>query len=209
MLQSSTMQTLRVLILSLCVSTFLALTGAACANDPVAESTQAPSIQMAEPAEATPAQSFADDTGPKGVPNYTRVDATIACAGATPPEAMLDLKNHGFASIINFRTDGERGETNEAGKAAAEDAGLRYFHLPFRDPTPELAEAFLKTVTDPMNQPAYIHCGSANRVGAMWLVKRVKIDGWSVEEATAEAEAIGLRSASLKKFALDYLAGRM
>ena len=43
----------------------------------------------------------------------------------------------------------------------------------------------------------------------MWLVKRVKIDGWSVEEATAEAEAIGLRSAGLKKFALDYLAGRI
>ena len=28
----------------------------------------------------------------------------------------------------------------------------------------------------------------------MWLIKRVKQDGYSLEDATAEAEAIGLRS---------------
>ena len=42
---------------------------------------------------------------------------------------------------------------------------------------PEIAHAFLKAVADPANQPAYIHCGSANRVGAMWFIKRVKLDG--------------------------------
>ena len=60
-------------------------------------------------------------------------------------------------------------------------------------------------MADPANQPTFIHCGSANRVGAMWLIKRVKVDGWSVEDATAEAEAIGLRSVALKAFALEYV----
>ena len=39
----------------------------------------------------------------------------------------------------------------------------------------------------------------------MWLIKRVTLDGWSVENATAEAEMIGLRSEGLKEFALGYV----
>ena len=147
------------------------------------------------------------EEGPAGVVNYTRVDATVACAGATPPEAMAELKRRGFVSVINFRTAEERGAMVEAGKAAAEAAGLKYFHLPVGTPTAQIAEAFLETVSDPDNQPVYIHCGSANRVGAMWFIKRVKLDGWDTERAMAEAEAIGLRSRGLKDFALEYVGG--
>jgi uncharacterized protein (TIGR01244 family) len=146
------------------------------------------------------------EEGPAGVVNYTRVDATVACAGATPPEAMADLKRLGFVSVINFRTAEETGANVEASKAAAETAGLKYFHLPFRTPSADVAEKFLTTVSDPSNQPVYIHCASANRVGAMWFIKRVKLDGWDTERAMAEAETIGLRSAALKDFALEYVA---
>ena len=52
----------------------------------------------------------------------------------------------------------------------------------------------------------FVHCGSASRVGAMWLVKRVLQDGWTVEKATEEAKLIGLRSEPLEKFALVYIA---
>ena len=198
MLQFLTMQQSRALVLSLFVLTLLVLTSVACVTDQPDASRESA---------FDPTQSFVDEAGPEGVPNYTRVDVTIACAGATPPEVMAGLKENGFVSIINFRTDGERGETNDAGKVAAEVAGLKYFHLPFRQPSVEVTEAFLETVSAPANQPAYIHCGSANRVGAMWLIKRVKVDGWSVKNATIEAEAIGLRSARLKKFALEYVSG--
>ena len=50
----------------------------------------------------------------------------------------------------------------------------------------------------------YIHCGSANRVAAMWLIKRVVIDGWEIPRATEEAKAIGLTSEPLRQFAVDY-----
>ena len=149
--------------------------------------------------------SFQAEEGPEGVRNYTRVDATVACAGATPPEAMAELKTRGFTTVINFRTGGERGATVDSGKQAAEAAGLKYIHIPFREATAEVAESFLEAVADPTNQPVYIHCGSANRVGAMWLIKRVKQDGYAVDAALAEAEAIGLSSAALREFALDYV----
>lgn len=151
------------------------------------------------------APDFQAEEGPEGVRNYTRVDATVACAGATPPEALAALRERGFHTVVNFRTAGERGAAIDASRAAAEAAGLNYVHLPFRTPTAEIVESFLDTVAEPANQPVYIHCGSANRVGAMWLIKRVKQDGYAVEDAVAEAEAIGLRSAPLKAFALEYV----
>ena len=159
----------------------------------------------AAPEAGAQAAAFQAEEGPEGVRNYTRVDATVACAGATPPEAMAVLRERGFNAVINFRTAGENGATVDAGQAAAEAAGLTYVHIPFRQPSPEIVETFLAAVADPANQPVYIHCGSANRVGAMWLIKRVQQDGYSVEDALAEAEAIGLRSPALREFALGYL----
>ena len=158
-------------------------------------------IAIAGPVTAVRAQEEA----PAGVVNYTRIDATVACAGATPPEAMAGLKQLGFVSVINFRTAGEQDAQVEEGKAAAAAAGLKYFHVPFRTPTPEIAETFLEVVADTSNQPVYIHCGSANRVGAMWYIKRVKQDGWDSARAMTEAEAIGLLSAGLKEFATAYV----
>ena len=148
----------------------------------------------------------AQDEAPQGVRNYTRVDATVACGGSTPPEAMVDLKQLGFTAVINFRTSQEEGVNIEASQTAAADAGLKYFHIPFRAPSPEVAEEFLGVVADPSNQPVYIHCGSANRVGAMWFIKRVKQDGWNDARAMQEAETIGLRSEALKEFARAYVA---
>jgi uncharacterized protein (TIGR01244 family) len=145
------------------------------------------------------------EAAPAGVSNYTRVDATVACAGATPVEALPELKKSGFASIINFRLPEEKGANIEESKAIAAKVGLKYIHLPFQMPTSEIADAFLKAVADPANQPVYIHCASANRVGAMWFIKRVKVDGWDIDRATKEAELIGLRAPGLKTFALDYV----
>jgi len=147
------------------------------------------------------------ETAPAGVSNYTRVDATVACAGATPIQALPEIKKSGFVSVINFRMSDEPGANVDESKATAARIGLKYIHLPHQTPTREIAEAFLKAVADPANQPAYIHCASANRVGAMWFIKRVKLDGWAVDRAMKEAEMIGLRAANLKQFALDYVSG--
>ena len=145
------------------------------------------------------------DSAPPGVTNYTRVDATVACAGATPAAALPEIRKRGFASIINFRLPDEAGAQIDESRAAAAALGLKYVHLPFRTPTHEIADAFLKAVADPANQPVYIHCAAANRVGAMWFIKRVALDGWETGRAMKEAEAIGLTSPALKEFALDYV----
>ena len=145
-----------------------------------------------------------------GATNVTRVDAVLMCGGATKDEAFPALKREGFASVINLREADETGVNIPASRAAAEAAGLRYVHIPVRSKAPEATsvDAFLKAVQEPANQPMYIHCGSANRVAAMWLVKRVVVDEWDVPRALKEAEAIGLTNENLKQFALDAVAAR-
>jgi uncharacterized protein (TIGR01244 family) len=142
-----------------------------------------------------------------GINNYSRVDATVGCGGATQPAAMAELKKEGFTSVINLRVASEEGANVDAGRAAAQAAGLKYIHLPFEvaKPDPMLVENFLAAVADKGNQPVYIHCGSANRVGAVWMIKRVLQDGWDIDQARQEAEAIGLTNARLKTFATDYI----
>jgi uncharacterized protein (TIGR01244 family) len=143
-----------------------------------------------------------------GVTNYSRVDATIGCGGATQPSAMAGLSKEGFKSVINLRLANEQGVDIDASRAATEAAGMKYLHLPFdvASPDPALVDNFLAAVSNTANQPVYIHCGSANRVGAVWMIKRVLQDGWDVPKAQEEAEAIGLTNPRLKTFATNYIA---
>ena len=143
-----------------------------------------------------------------GIRNYSRVDATVGCGGQVDPAAMAALKTEGYVSVINLRLPTEEGANVDAGRAAAQAAGLKYIHLPFNAAMPDtkVVDSFLAAVADKSNQPVFIHCGSANRVGGMWMIKRVLQDKWTVERAATEAEAIGLTNAQLKQFATEYIA---
>lgn len=145
-----------------------------------------------------------------GIRNYTKVDATIGCAGATDPKAMAALKERGYKAVLNLRETSEDGAQIPESKAAAEAAGLTFIHVPFKGSAPDdaVADQFLKVVGNTTHQPLFINCGSANRVGAMWLIKRMVADKWPQDKAVEEAKAIGLTSAALEKWALDYVAKR-
>jgi uncharacterized protein (TIGR01244 family) len=143
-----------------------------------------------------------------GVTNFSRIGNTAGFGGATQPTAMAGLKDEGFASVINVRLATEPDVDVEASAAAAETAGLKYIHLPFdaADPDPQLVDDFLAAVGDEANQPVYIHCNSATRVAALWMIKRVIVDGWEFEEARGEAEVIAEKPADALAFVSAYLA---
>jgi uncharacterized protein (TIGR01244 family) len=156
-------------------------------------------------ASAVAAQSAGESL--PGAANYTRVDATVACGGATTAAAWPELRTRGFRAVINLRQADEPGADVADAKTAAEAAGLRYIHIPMSSSQPDAAavDTFLSAVRDPANSPVYIHCASANRVGGVWLVRRMLVDGWDAARALAEAEAIGLKSAPLREFMLAYV----
>jgi uncharacterized protein (TIGR01244 family) len=140
-----------------------------------------------------------------GIVNFSKVETTVACAGATTPAALVEVKRMGYNSVINLRMPNEAGADLEAEATAAKAAGINYIHIPFNGsaPDPAVVDNFLKAITDTANQPAFIHCASANRAAALWMVKRIVVDKWDVDKATEEATALGLTSPALKTFAIE------
>jgi uncharacterized protein (TIGR01244 family) len=144
-----------------------------------------------------------------GITNFARLETTIACAGAITAEVVPEIKKMGFVSIINLRVATEPGAEVEKEAAAAKAAGLRYFHVPWNgSPNPDAADQFLKAITSPGAEPAFVHCAGGNRAATMWLVKRLVVDRWDVERATKEATALGQTSPTLRQFAIDYAQSR-
>jgi len=152
-----------------------------------------------------PAQQVSKETV-DGVTNFNRLETTVACAGAVKATAVSELKKLGFASIINLRQATEAGADLEAEAAAAKEADIRYYWIPFNGgmPDPAVADKFLDAVTAKGSEPAFIHCASGNRAAAMWMIKRLVVDHWDAERAGEEAAALGLTSGALKQFAIDY-----
>ena len=156
------------------------------------------------------AQSAVTKRSVPGVVNFGYVGNVVACAGATAPAALAEVKKLGYASVINIRVATEPGAEIDASSAAAKAAGLTFIHLPFNAsaPDPMLVDRFIAAVTDPKNQPAFIHCASANRAAALWMVKRMVVDKWDADRASEEATALGLTSQALRTYAIEQAQAR-
>lgn len=83
---------------------------------------------------------------------------------------------------------------------------MHYSHLPF-DPAVanNVAETFIQKVRTESNHPLYIHCNSANRAAALWLIFRVLEDGLDSDDARREVEGIAGRPDAAITFAKNYL----
>ena len=141
-----------------------------------------------------------------GISTFAQVDTTIACGGATTPAAIREIGRMGFKSVVNLRLASEPGAMVEEEGAAVRAAGMNYVHLPFdrESPDPKLIDNFIAAVTAPANTPAYVHCAAGGRAAALWMIKRVKADGWTEARALKEADALGLND-RFRPFALNYL----
>ncbi len=143
----------------------------------------------------------------EGARNYHRIDAAYACGGTVTDQAIAGLKEQGFAAVIDFRTPDEADSNVAAEGEMARSAGLKYVNIPFSTKAPDygMVDLFLKTVADPANQPAYIHCKTGNRAAMMWMIKRVVLDDWPIDKAVQEAQSLGLTEPSVRQVGLDYL----
>jgi len=143
-----------------------------------------------------------------GIQNFLKIN-TEFCSGGQPTLAQLsELKAQGITTVINLRTIGENGFDAPAEEAEVKKLGMKYVHIPVSNqagPKDEQADEFLKVTDDAKNRPVFIHCGSANRVGAFFMIRRVLRDGLTFDAAKAEATKIGLRSAQLEEFATQYI----
>src|SRR5712691_7510180 len=146
-------------------------------------------------------QALKDD-----VPHILCVDERVATGGQPTDAAFAKLAANGYRVVLNLRTASE-GVDLKHEQEAIEKAGMRYVSIPVVSTAPkrEQVDEFIKAVKDKDNQPMLIHCGSANRVGAFWMIYRVVEQGWPEDKALDEATKIGLTSPALKTFAHEYI----
>lgn len=143
------------------------------------------------------------------VRNVHRV-ANLWLAGQ-PTEADLPLlADSGFEVVISLRSDGEVKDFDEAQQV--EDLGMIWLNPGFRSPdqlTDEYFDELRALLRQHREDNVLLHCGSANRVGAVWLPYRVLDEGVPFEKALLEATVIGLRSEALQAKAVAYTRARM
>lgn len=141
----------------------------------------------------------------ESIRNYFRVNETFCTAGQPTTEELTALKNDGNVAVLNLRLPSEHDA--DAERVAVEALGMKYFSIPVdtNDLQTAQVDEFLTITDDEANRPMFIHCGSANRVGGFFMIRRVLRDDWSLEMAEAEAAEIGLRSEPLREFAVNYI----
>jgi len=139
------------------------------------------------------------------IQNFFRVNEQFCTGGQPSMENLQKMKSQGVRSVLNLRRASEYDFEEEA--ATAKKLDLRYFHIPVdkNNLKDEQVEEFLKVTGDPQNRPIFIHCTSAGRVSAFWMIRRALVDNWKVEDAEAEARKIGLHNEKLRDWALSYI----
>lgn len=130
---------------------------------------------------------------------------SLLVAGQPAPEDVEVIKAKGIKRVVTLR---EAGEIDWDEAALVKRAGLDFIAVPFALPDSLTDQVFDKVrglLRDADKTPTLLHCGSANRVGAVWLTHRVLDQGVPLEAALAEARQIGLKTPAYEERAREYI----
>jgi protein tyrosine phosphatase (PTP) superfamily phosphohydrolase (DUF442 family) len=111
--------------------------------------------------------------------------------------------------VVDLRDPMEPRPVNEP--AAVQSAGMTYVNIPVSGGT--MTDATLARVRDTVSnlvgdRNVFVHCGSGSRVGATLIPYLILDKGLGEEEAIAVAMQVGMRSAELMEWALQYVKAR-
>src|SRR5262245_43143718 len=130
--------------------------------------------------------------------------------GAQPKGADFHaLSTLGVKLVIDLAAEGDRAEASNA-KAA----GMRFLRIPMSThaaPSPAVIAQFMSLVTNPANQPVYVHCmGGRHRTGVMTAIYRMTMDRWNAVQAFQEMKRYKFGATflhpELKAFIDEYVA---
>lgn len=131
-----------------------------------------------------------------GIPNATFPEPGVMAAAQPTGEQIQLAAEDGYRTLLDLRPREEPREFDEI--LAARQNGLAYVNIPVTLAT--LGQATIDRFLEAMERaerPVLLHCGTANRVGAMiyaWLVLEKRLPP---EQALKRAKAAGLRQPEL------------
>lgn len=164
-------------------------------------------LSFAEDAKPAPAKKPQLEACKLGdIHKISRFDSIFLAGQPSEEDFKLAKDKEGIKTVINLRMQDEL-DFDEA--STLKKLGIEYFHLPFQSAETLKDDIFKKSrqvLSDKKNRPVLLHCASANRVGAVWLVHRVLDDQVPYDKALEEAKKVGLRSPDFEAKAKDYIA---
>lgn len=139
-----------------------------------------------------------------GVPNACLLAPTILTGGQPAPRNLTALGAAGRGIVLDLRDPMEPRPFDEPEVTRA--VGLEYVNVPVTPTTQNDAtlEKVLGVLRDAGGRTVFVHCGSGNRVGGALIPWLILDQGFEEEEAVNQAMRVGLRSAELMEWGLDY-----
>lgn len=128
----------------------------------------------------------------EGMRNATVID-DIMIGGQPSVEALKELSNQGYRSILTVRSPGEI-EWDE--QSEVEALGMSFHRIEMSNPVHEITDGQVEAFTELMSQregPLVLHCGSGNRVSGLWASWLIEHEGVKPEEAIRLATEAGMR----------------
>jgi protein tyrosine phosphatase (PTP) superfamily phosphohydrolase (DUF442 family) len=140
----------------------------------------------------------------RGVPNACLLLPTVLTGGQPTASDLDALGSAGGGIVLDLRDPMEPRPLDEPATVAA--AGMEYVNVPVGPGTMNDAgiERILGVLRGAGDRQVFVHCGSGNRVGGALIPFLMLDHGLEEEDAIAQAMRIGLRSAELMEWGLDY-----
>jgi uncharacterized protein (TIGR01244 family) len=126
-------------------------------------------------------------------------DDGIYFAGQPTEQGLRDAAARGVNVVINLRPDAEM-EQNVAydEPSVVKELGMEYVTIPVTPASFSSKDADLlaKTLSH-ADEPVLIHCGSSNRVGALWALYLNRHRNLEIDDAIERGKKAGMRSEKL------------
>ena len=134
-----------------------------------------------------------------------RITKEITIGPQPSKDALGALPGQGFRSVCNLRVSGEENQRLQPEDEGTEvrRLGLTYVHLPVTLPSlrPEHLDRVLEAL-EQLPRPAYVHCSTGKRAGALVIIDQGVRAGWTGEDTLRRAQELGMdmRDPELRDF---------
>jgi protein tyrosine phosphatase (PTP) superfamily phosphohydrolase (DUF442 family) len=140
----------------------------------------------------------------RGVANACQILPNIITGGQPTAAQLRALKEAGGSVVLDVRDPMEPRPVDEP--ALVRELGMEYVNVPVRagsldDQTMERILAVLRNAGD---RTVFFHCGSGNRVGGALIPYFILDQGMEEHDAVDQAMRVGLRSAEMMEWGLNY-----
>ena len=139
-----------------------------------------------------------------GVANACQILPNVVTGGQPAAEQLQALKEAGGGIVLDLRDPMEPRPVDEP--ALTRQLGMDYVNVPVRSGSLDDAtlERILTVLRGAGERTVFVHCGSGNRVGGALIPYLILDEGMEKQDAVDQAMRVGLRSAEMMEWGLDY-----